>query len=367
MKTVLTTFLLVIAVHIVVAQNATDSLLIKHLQPKAESPLKAISIYIENAKTGKVYETAVGEYANGEAVSAKDAFKIASSTKLFVATLMMQLKEENKLKLNEPISNYISIDSLLIFEGKDYTHQITVAQLLNHRSGLANLFTDKKDEFAGVVFQNPQKQYSPQELVTLFYDLGLAEMAHFKPGEGWYYSDMNYVLLGLLIEKLEQKTLAKVLRQRIIEPLQMNNTYFEFYEASIVNQKRVPQFVTQYDFNTINTSFDWAGGGLVSTHQDLATFMKGLFTGQLISAKSLATLIAVKPTIETSLPYGFGVYESSYNGQKFYGHYGFYGTYIGYSPETQTVLSYCFGQSQLPFNKDQVANDILVEFQTVKN
>lgn len=363
MKTIMLTILLMITGQVILAQNTTDNLLLSKLQPKAEKPLHGISIYIENSKTGEVYENAVGKHLDGDAITANDAFKIASSTKTFVATVILQLAEEGKLRLNKRASKYINIDSLLLFKGKDYTKKITVRQLLEHRTGLANVFTDKRDEFAALLFQNPMKQHTPLSLVEMFCDLDLPEAAHFKPGKGWCYSDMNYMLLGLIIEKIEQKTLAEVIRERILEPLQMKATYFEFYEAEIKNQKRVPQFVTQYDFNAINTSFDWAGGGLVSTHHDLAKFMKGLFSRKLISEKSLTMMTNVKPTASNALPYGFGVYQSEYNGQKFYGHYGFYGTYIGYCPISKTVISYCFGQSQLAFNKDQIAQEILVEFQ----
>ena len=114
----------------------------------------------------------------------------------------------------------------------------------------------------------------------------------------------------------------------------------------------VPKMMAVGDINMteINTSFDWAGGGLVSNNQDQAKFIKALFNHELISKSSLNKMIDVQFTKEYESRYGLGIYESIYKGDTFYGHYGFYGSYIGYCPKTKMVLSYNISQAEPDFN-----------------
>jgi D-alanyl-D-alanine carboxypeptidase len=160
---------------------------------------------------------------------------------------------------------------------------------------------------------------------------------------------MNYVLLGLIIETIEGQPLAQSIRNRILVLLKMENTYFEFYEPPVNKGNIQHQWIGKIDFSKLNTSFDWAGGGLVSTNQDLAVFIKALFENKLISKSSLKKLLDVQPAGEGENRYGLGIYETDYNGKTFYGHYGFYGTYVGYCPEDKTVLSYSIGQAMPGF------------------
>ncbi|QLG45867.1 serine hydrolase domain-containing protein [Costertonia aggregata] len=337
------------------AQEVSKLLEVK-LIDNTESPVHGISFLIE--RNGKVIvNKAVGKrQKDGDAVQITDQFRIASSTKTFTATVILQLEEEGKLSLSDNIYSYLKdveylrLDDFHFYKNAAFAKAISIQQLLSHKSGLADVFNDKQEAFFERVMQNPQLQYQPKEVVDLYFEFGLHKEAKFKPREGWHYSDMNYVLLGLLIEKLDQKPLAQSIRERIIKPLDLKDTYLEYYEKARDNKPRLHQYVGTIDFNSVNTSFDWSGGGLVSTHQDLATFIKALFNGKLISEKSLQKMISTEETFENHLPYGLGVYESVYNGQTFYGHYGFFGTYIGYCPETKTVLSYCTSQAMPSFN-----------------
>jgi len=186
--------------------------------------------------------------------------------------------------------------------------------------------------------------------VELYYTLELNTDSHFEPGKNWSYSDMNYLLLGVIIESLEQKSLAQSIRDRILNPLKMKNTYFEFYESPSHNNKIIHQYIGDIDMTEINTSFDWAGGGLVSNNQDQAKFIKALFNHELIGESSLNKMIDVQFTKEYESKYGLGIYESIYKGDTFYGHYGFYGSYIGYCPKKKMVLSYNISQADICFH-----------------
>lgn len=350
-----------IATNAFAQQDFIKTKLTQNLNPSSQNPVHSISVYLENTKS--TYEEAVGDDENGRKITAYDEFRIASSTKLFTSAIILQLVDENKLALTQKLSDFIVVDSLHTLNGKSFGKEITIKQLLQHRTGLADIFTDKMDAVFGMLLQDPKRQYSPKEIHDLYYTLGLHKATHNKPGEHFYYSDMNYVLLGMIIESIENNPLSESYRSRILEPLELNNTYFEYYETPKSVQPRISQYVTNYNFTSINTSIDWAGGGLVSTHQDLAKFIKGLFSGTLISEQSLKKLLDFPLTENSKEKYGLGIYETGYNGAIFYGHYGFYNTYIGYSPETNTVVSYCIGQAQPDFNTYLLIDTIVKQFQ----
>lgn len=334
------------------------------LNEGGENPVYSMLFYVAD-DSGVVLDQAFGvRNKEGARATKQDTYRIASATKMFVSTVILQLVMERKLALHDKLSkhlklDYIHLDRLHMFNGQSYGESLTIEQLLSHRSGLADVFTDKGDEFFDILMKEPQHRYSPEEIVGLYYRFNLDASAHFRPGEGWNYSDMNYVLLGLLIEVLDKQPLAASIRSRILDPLGMSHTFFEHYEDPD-RHPVVHQYFGSVDITEINTSFDWAGGGLVSNNQDLAVFMQALFGEQLIDRKMLNKMTDTKYTREGESRYGLGVYESVYNGETFYGHYGFWGSYIGYSPRSRKVLSYCISQATPNFNVYSLINDILV-------
>ncbi|GLB47978.1 alpha/beta fold hydrolase [Neptunitalea lumnitzerae] len=332
------------------------------LSTDSKNPTSTISVFLENKNTGTIH-SAISTTPSDTVYTIQTPFKIASSTKLFVATTILQLVEEGKLQLHQKISDFLPVDSLQIIDGKNYANTITIKQLLNHTSGLADLFTDKAEPFLASAVANPSKQYTPETIIKTYYSYNLHRQPHSTPGTEFYYSDMNYVLLGLLIEQLDQKPLAKSIRTRILEPLQMQHTYLQYYEVPKHPETLLNQFVGPYNFKDINTSFDWAGGGLVATHQDLVTFIKALFTGDILSQESIQQMMTTRETGEDGNQYGLGIYKTMYNGHAFYGHYGFYGTYIGYAPETGTLVSYCINQATPNFNTYLLLNNAISKFE----
>jgi len=343
-----------------------DSIATAKIIHESENPVHSILLYVENLDKDVIYNKAFGKLdQNLQKASKNDQFRIASSTKLFVSTIILQLAEEGKLSLNDKAShylqniNYLDFNNFHIYEEKSCSNEITVKQLLSHRSGLADIFSDKEQDFFNDLLQNPKKQYSPKSIVELYFQFNLNKESHFKPNDGWHYSDMNYVLLGLVIEQIERTKLAASIRKRILNPLKMEDTYFEFYEEHRQKDNLIRQYVGNINFTEINTSFDWSGGGLVSTNKDLATFVKSLFNLELINKRSLNRMIDVKYTNDTENRYGLGIYESEYNGNTYFGHYGFYGTYVGYCPKTKTVISYAISQATPDFNVFEFINESL--------
>ena len=343
-----------------------DSVIESRINYVSEYPVHNILVQIDNLDKSKSYNKGIGiKNKDSSLVSGEEQFKTASSTKLFVSAIVFQLIEEGKLNLNDKASKYLKNIEFLdfknfhIYNKKTYANKITIQQLLSHQTGLADIFSDKEEEFFSLLLQNPNKQYSAKAIVELYFEYNLNKSSHFKPNNGWHYSDMNFVLIGLIIEQIEQTSLAEIIRNRILLPLAMNNTYFEFYEKPIQKDNLINQYVGNINFSELNTSFDWSGGGLVSNNSDLIKFVKSLFDLKLINKQSLKKMIDVKFSKENENRYGLGIYESIYNGKTYFGHYGFYGTYIGYCPETKTAISYSINQATTEFNTYDLISKIL--------
>jgi len=346
--------------------DSISAILQSRINHSGKHNVQSILFYLEKGEGAFLYHEGLGlTKKKGEKVSKDAQFKIASITKPFVATIILQLAEEGKLQLDDKVYEYLKSIDFLDFENFHFYEKepcaksITIEQLLSHRTGLADIFNDKGFRFYLGVFLNKKKQYSPEAIVKKYFKYGLNQKTHFKPGEGFFYSDMNYVLLGLLIQQIEKMPLAEAIRTRILEPLNMKNTYLEFYEPSKGNHQQVHQYIKKTDMTKVNTSFDWAGGGLVSTTADLAIFIKALFNGQLISNASLQKMTSMKFTQEHHNRYGLGLYESKYDGDIYYGHYGFYGSYLGYCPEKKIVIAYNISQSKTDFYVGGMVNELL--------
>ncbi len=346
--------------------EGVSSFVKEKINHKSISPVNSILLYKERINKGDVFNQGFGLRNNAsQPVLKDDQFRIASTTKTFVAIIILQLKQEGKIKLDNKANQYLKnmdfldFNELHLLNGKSHSNEITIEHLLSHRTGLADIFTDKEEEFFTLLLQNTQQEYSPKKIVELYYQLNLNTIPHFKPNKGWYYSDMNYVLLGLIIESIDKRKLAESIRNRILNPLKMENTYFEFYESPSRNNNLIHQYIGDIDMTEINTSFDWAGGGLVSNNEDLAIFIKALFNLKLINQESLNKMIDVKYTKEQENRYGLGIYESEYNGDTYYGHYGFYGSYVGFCPEKKIVLSYSISQAAPDFNVYSFINNIM--------
>jgi len=195
-----------------------------------------------------------------EAMTADQKIKIASITKTFTATLVLQLVEEGYLNLDDTIEKFldnptVNLDSLHIYEGIAYGRQITVEQLLSHTSGIKDYMEDPR--FIPGVLEYPETQYSPAKILGLYYKYQSNEKAVFPPGKDFDYSDVNYVLLAMIIEQVTGETYHAQLKVRIFDRLGMNNSYLEYYEEPRGDKPLSHAFYSTMDLITdVNTSFD---------------------------------------------------------------------------------------------------------------
>lgn len=318
-------------------------------------------IYSDSLQLDAHWES--GVFQSGDSVSIRNPFHSASIGKTFTATLIMLLQEQNQLQTHHFIHQYLPakiIDSLHVFEGTDYSQQITIAQLLQHQSGLPDYFEDTPKTGAPIIEQfltDTAKFWTPIELVNFSKN---QQTPHFPPGKGYHYSDTEYILLGLIIEQITGKELHQVLHEYILEPLGMVHT--SMHLRSIPQQatsKMAELYADQINVSGFTSlSLDWAGGGLLTTTHDLLLFHKALIENRLLTAQSWQQM---QQWVKASkgMKYGFGLYKIELKDLFFtlpdvslIGHSGSTGSFLYYCPEWDIYLAGSF--NQLSYQKKHV-------------
>lgn len=312
------------------------------------------------------WEFVGGEFKNGEAVTAANPFYTASIGKTFTATAISILVEQNKLNFNDKIGKYLPteiVQNLHVINGKDYTEEITIAQLLQHTSGLPDYFegetTDGSPNVIEQIFAEPNKFWEPEETIQFAKE---KMNPLFTPGTSYNYTDTEYVLLGLIIENLSGLSLPRFFRNYFFEPLGMKHTSMHKRSEPIEKTGELAEmFIGDFEASTMTSlSADWAGGGLVSTSSDLIKFQHALFTGEIISAETLKKM--QKWTPEThGMEYGFGLRKivlkklfPTLPDLTLVGHSGSTGSYLFYCPELDVYLAGTLNQS------DEVKNSVIL-------
>jgi D-alanyl-D-alanine carboxypeptidase len=249
------------------------------------------------------------------ALRATDRFRVASVTKPFVATLVLQLVGEGKLHLGDSLESRLPG---LVPNGD----RITIRQLLNHTSGLFDYQGD--EAFVNAVIADPAREWSPRELVSI----ATAHAPMFPPGTGWSYSNTNYVLLGLVVEAVTGKTIGEQLREQIFHPLGLAATSFPSgteiegeHARGYIGFATLPSLSsgTLMDVTSVvSPSIGWAAGGIVSNGDDLTKFFSALLGGRLLRPDLLAAMRTVAP----GSSYGLGLLKVQTPCGRAFGHLG---------------------------------------------
>ena len=231
----------------------------------------------------------LGDLRANRPARAGDRFRIGSVTKSFLATVVLQLVGEGRLSLDDNLERWLPG---LVPGGE----RITVRQLLNHTSGLYN-YTDDLPE--------PPRRFRPRELVAI----ATGHKPLFAPGTEFSYSNTNYILAGLLVERATGQPLADQLEQRIFQPLGLDDTELPTTQRALagphVRGYAPPDKDWQVsngparlvDVTEMDTSWAWAAGAMVSTTADLARFYQALLGGQLLPPEQLKQM---RTTVDAS-------------------------------------------------------------------
>ena len=267
------------------------------------------------------------------------AFRIGSITKMFTATVIVQLAEDGMLTLDDPLALWLPEVADQLPNGE----QITLRHLLSHTSGLFNIVEHESyyadifaamtvDEDTGTVELACNQQDPNDTLARYVY----GKKALFEPGTQWRYSNTNYTLLGMIIEKAAELPLAEAYRTRIYEPLGMTSTFLDCYEDPVIDVVHgyTGSGGTLTDVTELHESIGWSAGGLVSTAPDLIAFARGLFGGALFDdPETLTTMTTPAPNSS----YGLGISLQD----EFMGHAGGiagFRSVLNYSPEMETIV-----------------------------
>lgn len=247
----------------------------------------------------------------------------ASLYKTFIATVIMQLVEENKLNLNDKLSDHLRSN---ITDKIPNGNSVTIQHLLQQRSGIPDIF---EVEFITDFFNHPTKQYSVEELLEYVYNKNPLSPINTE----FHYSDANFCLLTLVIENIDANYIEAI-KSRIFEPLDLTDTYF-LESTSQLPIGLADSYWDRYGDGNIENNSDiqvalTAGlrgsDGIVCTADDLKTFIKALANGDLVTDIASMTDFLEVP-VETQenevySGYGMGLMKVKISGETWYGHFG---------------------------------------------
>lgn len=248
--------------------------------------------------------------------SERGYFRIGSVTKTFVATVVLQLADEKRLRLDDPISRHLPG----LVPGGD---KITVRRILNHTSGLYDYMSEpgmSTNRWRGA---DRFRDYAPRELLKVAF----AKPERHQPPGTFRYSNTNYIVAGLLIEKLTGRPYGEEVERRILRPLRLTQTVVPGNRPGLPSPhahgyEPLPggELV---DATRMDPSLDWAAGEMISTTRDLSRFFDALLGGRLTSRASLE---AMRTTVETGAGFGYGLGLQRYTipgcGEAVWGHSG---------------------------------------------
>ncbi|MGW6539398.1 serine hydrolase domain-containing protein [Streptomyces sp. NPDC055051] len=273
----------------------------------------------------------VRDRVSGAPMDIHARFRIGSVSKTFSTVVLLQLVEEGRLALDEPVNRYLP--------GLLPDDRITVRHLLTHRSGLADytnaMFADTVPGFEAV----RNRVFTYQELV----DLSLAEPRTTEPGVSYRYSNANFVVVGMLIEKLTGKPVDHAYEQRVFKPLKLRDTSYVHPDTRIkglrVRGYLHPDAAGEPLVDSTEQTVSWAqsAGAVISTPADLNTFTSALMRGRLLSPAMLDEMTTVTPTDTTNTRfYGLGLRRYDLTcGTQVYGHTGTVQGYYTYAFSTR--------------------------------
>jgi D-alanyl-D-alanine carboxypeptidase len=276
------------------------------------------------------HATGIGDLQSAAPIAIDDHFRIASVSKTFVATAVLQLIDEGNLRFDDTLEPFVP--------GIANGDQITIRQLLGMTAGIFNFINDP--DFERAYTENPLADYTPEEEIAII----RRHPADFAPGEKTQYSDSNYVLLGEIIEQVTGNTVAEVLTSRVLEPVGLANTSYpdtpELPEPYARGYGADPGSANLRDITRSNPVVANAAGAMISTLDDLRIWGRVLAEGTLLSTETQAERLQIGLLPSASgftLGYGLGIMEI--NG--FYGHNGAifgYSTWLLHSPQLGATL-----------------------------
>ncbi|MFL5386969.1 MAG: serine hydrolase domain-containing protein [Longimicrobiaceae bacterium] len=318
-----------------VAQPAPDRLTAR-LQAKLDSlhaaghfPGATVGVTLPGGRTLGL-STGLAD-SSGIAMRPRDRMLAGSVGKTFVAAVALQLVQEGKLGLDQPISTWLGAEPW--FGRLPNGRAVTVRMLMNHTSGLVRY--EFNDAFIRDLNANPLKRWTPAERIAYLLDA----RPPFEAGRGWDYSDTNYIVLGAIIERITGSTLEREIRRRVLDPHRFADVIpsdtvvlpgvVQGYAGPENPFGNAPRMIREGRF-IVNPQFEWAGGGYATSAPDLARWAALLWSGRAFARPLLAQVVDAVPAqgLGPGARYGLGVIVREGALGTSYGHSGYFPGYL---------------------------------------
>ena len=246
-------------------------------------------------------------------ITSDNRYHIASIGKTFTSAVISKLYERGEINYDDPISRYLSpemLENLFVYKGIDYSNEVLVRHLLNHTSGIADYWEDKPIKGKSIkelVIEEPERFWKPEDTID---HTRYNQKAVSSPGKKFHYSDTGYNLLGKIIEEITQKSFHENLQTEIFNPLGMDNSYL-LYRSEPNKKSPYPildTYIGKYEVSGFKSiSVDWAGGGIVTTTEDLLLFHKALVNNTLIKKETFELCSKDVARFGFGMGYGYGI------------------------------------------------------------
>lgn len=311
------------------------------------------------------FRQCAGREAQAKTISEIDPFFIASITKMMTATVILQLIDEGKLSLDDPLSQHLPsgmIDKLHVYKRVDYSSQITIHQLLHQTSGLADYFLQKDKATGKSVFDhvlaNEDHEFTRQDYFDKVREMKKPMFApSAKNGTRSFYSDTNYQLLGAIMEVVTEQSIAENFEQRIFQPLQLSESTYLFDHKQVQTRQRQPIPISNQNQTMhvpkIMSAFE-SDGAVVSTLNDMLVFLRAYFDSQLFDPQHHEIIQQQWNTVLVPpLQYGLGLMRFKvpkwmtlwcFDMPPLFGHSGSSASFAFYAPHKEAFIVGSFNQ-----------------------
>ena len=269
--------------------------------------------------------------SSGVPMRPRDRLLAGSVGKTFVAAVALQLVQEGKLRLDQPISTWLGSEPW--FDRLPNGRAVTVRMLMNHTSGLVRY--EFNDAFLRDLNANPTRRWTPAERIAYLLDA----RPPFEAGKGWDYSDTNYIVLGAIIERITGNTLEREIRRRVLDPEHLGDVIasdsvilpgvVQGYAGPENPFGNAPRMIRDGRF-IVNPQFEWAGGGYATSAPDLARWAALLWGGRAFADSLMAQVVDAvdAPALGRGARYGLGVIVREGPLGTSYGHSGYFPGYF---------------------------------------
>ncbi|MEU8435372.1 serine hydrolase domain-containing protein [Streptomyces sp. NPDC029216] len=276
----------------------------------------ALAAVSDGEGRARTYTAGVGDVVTGAVVPRDGQVRIGSNTKVFTAVVVLQLVGEGRLGLDDRVEEHLP--GVVRGEGFD-GRRITVRQLLQHTSGIP----DYEAEVGDAIEQG--RYVEPRELL----EIAFRHPATSRDGKTFGYSNTNYVLAGLIVEKVTRRSLASEIDRRVVRELGLRHTYFPAPRERGIREAHPRAYHQDVvggplrDVTEIDPSAAWAAGQMVSTNSDLNRFFGALLAGDLLEPAQQEAMMRTVPVGDSGAGYGLGLMSRPLScGGVYWGHGG---------------------------------------------